>query len=49
MTSSEKYKKYTPLEHILKRPDSYVGSIEEHTSESYWILSKDKTCMEKKV
>ena len=47
MSSTNKYQKYTPLEHILKRPDSYVGSIEEHTSESYWILSEDKTCMEK--
>jgi len=48
MTSSEKYQKYTPLDHILKRPDSYVGSIEEHTSESYWVLSDDKTSMVQK-
>lgn len=27
-TASETYKKLTQLEHILKRPDSYIGSIE---------------------
>ena len=48
MSSSEKYQKYTPLEHILKRPDSYIGSIELHTDEC-WILSEDKSCMEKKT
>ena len=45
MTSSDKYQKFTPLEHILKRPDSYVGSIEEQTSELHWILSEDKMSM----
>lgn len=48
MSSSEKYQKYTPLEHILKRPDSYIGSIESHTDEC-WVLSEDKSCMEKKT
>ena len=42
MGSSERYKKYTPLEHILKRPDSYIGSIESQESLE-WVLSEDKT------
>lgn len=50
MSSSEKYQKYTPLEHILKRPDSYVGSIENNVYDSYWILSEDKKSMiQKKI
>lgn len=47
MSSSEKYQKYTQLEHILKRPDSYIGSIESHTDDC-WVLSEDKLCMNKK-
>lgn len=29
-SSSSKYKKYTHIEHVLKRPDSYVGSLDIH-------------------
>ena len=48
MSSSEKYQKYTPLEHILKRPDSYIGSI-EITTDNVWVLSQDKTKMERRA
>ncbi|KAI6022572.1 type II DNA topoisomerase [Pisolithus marmoratus] len=34
-TASEMYKKLTQLEHILKRPDSYIGSVETIT-QSMW-------------
>ncbi|KAJ7197086.1 type II DNA topoisomerase [Mycena rebaudengoi] len=30
-TASEKYTKLSQIEHILKRPDSYIGSVETHT------------------
>lgn len=30
-TASETYTKLTPIEHILKRPDSYIGSVETIT------------------
>lgn len=32
----ETYQKKTQLEHILLRPDTYVGSIEKHT-QSLWV------------
>lgn len=32
----ETYQKKTQLEHILLRPDTYIGSIEKHTS-SLWV------------
>jgi DNA topoisomerase II len=31
LTVEEKYKKMKPIEHILKRPDSYVGSVDTIT------------------
>ena len=33
----ESVQKLTHIEHILKRPDSYVGPVEQGT-EPYWIL-----------
>jgi len=38
---SEKIQKISHLEHILKRPDSYVGPV-SRTSESYWVLDGAK-------
>lgn len=29
-SASETYQKLTPLEHVLKRPDTYIGSVEFH-------------------
>lgn len=34
------YQKKTQLEHILLRPDSYVGSV-EHQNAQMWVLSED--------
>jgi len=46
-TDAEKYDKLTPLEHILKRPDTYVGDIEP-TTEEMWIYDHKHTKMVKK-
>ncbi|KAK3030786.1 hypothetical protein RJ639_035451 [Escallonia herrerae] len=35
-TIEETYQKKTQLEHILLRPDTYIGSIEKHT-QSLWV------------
>lgn len=40
------YKKHTPLEHILARPDTYVGSVEPET-EKQWVFNGSK--MEQKT
>uniref|UniRef100_A0A6C0F911 DNA topoisomerase (ATP-hydrolyzing) n=1 Tax=viral metagenome TaxID=1070528 RepID=A0A6C0F911_9ZZZZ len=42
MATKDKYQKYTPLEHILARPDTYVGSLETD-NEKQWVLNKNKT------
>ncbi|KAK2587990.1 hypothetical protein KPH14_004067 [Odynerus spinipes] len=38
------YQKKTQLEHILLRPDTYIGSIES-TSELMWVYDKEKEMM----
>ncbi|CAE7939281.1 TOP2 [Symbiodinium necroappetens] len=40
-TVEEIYQKKSQLEHILLRPDSYVGSIERQTQE-HWVLDASK-------
>ena len=30
-TIEEKYQKKTPIEHILDRPDTYIGDVKEQT------------------
>jgi len=40
MTSVEDFKKHTPIQHVLERPDSYIGSIETTSSEK-WIITND--------
>ena len=45
--SSQQIKKYSHLEHVLKLPDTYVGSIEQ-TTEEHYVLNSDGTKMEKK-
>ncbi|XP_004499912.1 DNA topoisomerase 2 [Cicer arietinum] len=40
-TIEEMYQKKTQLEHILLRPDTYVGSIEKHT-QNLWIYENDE-------
>ena len=44
---SESIQKLTHIEHVLKRPDSYVGPIDIGT-EQYWIFNKAHNTFEKK-
>ncbi|PKA63063.1 DNA topoisomerase 2 [Apostasia shenzhenica] len=39
-TIEETYQKKTQLEHILLRPDTYVGSVEKHT-QLLWVFEDD--------
>lgn len=43
-TIEEMYQKKTQLEHILLRPDTYIGSIEKHT-QNLWIFDSDSNLM----
>lgn len=38
------YQKKSQLEHILLRPDTYIGSVERAT-ETLWVFDKSKDCM----
>ena len=38
---NESIQKLTHVEHILKRPDSYVGPV-SRVAEPYWIYENDK-------
>ncbi|CAL5330796.1 unnamed protein product [Camellia sinensis] len=40
-TIEETYQKKTQLEHILLRPDTYVGSIEKHT-QTLWVYENNE-------
>ncbi|KAI4323425.1 hypothetical protein L6164_023032 [Bauhinia variegata] len=40
-TIEEMYQKKSQLEHILLRPDTYVGSIEKHT-QTLWVYENDE-------
>ena len=40
-SEAEKYDKKTPREHVLLRPDTYIGDIEP-TTENMWIYSENK-------
>ncbi|KAK9459889.1 DNA topoisomerase [Lipomyces oligophaga] len=43
-TSSETYQKLTQLEHILKRPDTYIGSV-EYTERMMWTFDSTTKSM----
>ncbi|KAF3482593.1 DNA topoisomerase II [Arthroderma uncinatum] len=43
--SSDKYQKLTQLEHIIKRPDTYIGSI-ERTEKQMWVYNSTTELME---
>lgn len=45
MAKKEVVQKLTHVQHILKRPDSYVGSV-SHITEPYWILAGDRFSQE---
>ncbi|KAK2606090.1 DNA topoisomerase 2 [Conoideocrella luteorostrata] len=44
-TATETYQKLTQLEHIIKRPDTYIGSVEK-TDQQMWIFNKATSQME---
>lgn len=46
--ASERYQKFTQLEHILARPDTYVGSLTKDT-DTMWVLNSSKTGMEQRT
>ncbi|KAJ9299821.1 hypothetical protein DTO271G3_2705 [Paecilomyces variotii] len=43
--ASEKYQKLTQLEHIIKRPDTYIGSV-ERTVSHMWVYNSTSESME---
>lgn len=43
--ASEQYQRLTQLEHILKRPDTYIGSV-ERTTEQMWVYNSESEAME---
>lgn len=47
-TVEDEYKKFTQHEHVLKRPDTYIGSIEDAT-EPQWVFNNETKKMEHKV
>lgn len=46
-TATEQYQKLTQLEHIIKRPDTYIGSVEK-TDQLMWVFNKETSQMEYK-
>ena len=46
MSQVNKYDKKTPREHVLLRPDTYIGDIEK-TKEEMWIWNEKKEMMKK--
>ncbi|SMQ45370.1 unnamed protein product [Zymoseptoria tritici ST99CH_3D7] len=43
--ASDQYQRLTQLEHILKRPDTYIGSV-ERTTEQMWVFNSETEVME---
>ncbi|KAH7135608.1 DNA topoisomerase [Dendryphion nanum] len=43
--SSSKYQMLTHLEHIMKRPDTYIGSV-ERTTDKMWVFNSETEAME---
>jgi DNA topoisomerase II len=46
MSDTSKYDKKTPREHVLARPDTYIGDI-ELTNEIMWVYNENKNLIEK--
>ncbi|KAJ5231890.1 DNA topoisomerase II eukaryotic-type [Penicillium citrinum] len=44
-SNADKYQKLTQLEHIVKRPDTYIGSI-EMTQQQMWVFNSETESME---
>ena len=41
--SNQKYQKYTHQEHVLKLPDTYIGSTEKTTDEIWYFDASTKS------
>ena len=46
-TVEEQFQKLSLHEHVLKRPDSYIGTVEPDEGE-YWVLNADSLKMERR-
>ena len=44
----QQYRKYKPREHIYQLPDTYIGSI-EHDTINTWVVNHDDTFIEKSL
>ena len=44
-SATDQYQKLTQLEHIIKRPDTYIGSVERAT-EQMWVFNSETSQME---
>ena len=44
-SATETYQKLTPRQHILTRPDTYIGSVEK-TEQQMWVFNKETKLME---
>lgn len=44
-SATDTYQKLTQLEHIIKRPDTYIGSVES-TEQQMWVFNKETQLME---
>jgi len=44
-TATERYQMLSQLEHILKRPDTYIGSV-EYTEAKMWVYNTTAESME---
>ncbi|KAH9909129.1 DNA topoisomerase [Xylariomycetidae sp. FL2044] len=44
-SATETYQKLTQLEHIIKRPDTYIGSV-ERTEQHMWVFNKEANRMD---
>ncbi|KAI6456336.1 DNA topoisomerase 2 [Pyricularia oryzae] len=47
-TATETYQKLTQLEHIIKRPDTYIGSV-ERTETKMWTFNKQTGLVENRI
>jgi DNA topoisomerase-2 len=47
-TADETYQKLTQLEHIIKRPDTYIGSV-ERTDQKMWVYNKAEKLMDNRT
>ena len=46
--ASNKYKKFTQIEHVILRPGMYVGSVTDETEQT-WVMNQEKTEMTEEI